>query len=154
MLWNPFTAQTPRIYQSQRQSRATTDRGAPRTLLDPTIYTSRMHIVTTRRHLAAQRGNLVRLLRALIRTEAYISANRDAAQRTIEEWLGLQPGDLADFFRGGDFRVHLDGAVTEAALGEVLGRLRQKQPSTQVPASLARYINSSLLREIDPARVR
>lgn len=153
VLWDPFITQAPRIYEAQRKSGAVRDRGAARVLLDKSLFTSRIHVVTTREHLADHRANLVKMLRALIASEAYVASNRAAAQREVETWLGLQSGDLGEFFRSTSFRVHIDRAGTEAALGAVLTRLRHKQPSTRIPTSFDPYFDPSLLREVDPSRV-
>jgi len=154
ILWDPFITQAPRVYEAQRKAGAVRDRGAAKVLFDKSIFTSRIHLVTTREHLADQRANLVKMLRALIASEAYVASNRAAAQRDVETWLGLRSGDLGDFFRSTSFRVHIDRAGTEAALKEVLMRLRKKQSSTKIPASFEPYFDTSLLREIDPSRVR
>lgn len=154
ILWDPFIAQTSRIYESQRSASATADRGPTRVLLNPAAFTSRIYVVSTAEHLQEQRGNLQKLLRALVVTEAYIRDNKAEAQANVEQWLGLEAGDLTDFFATTTFRVDLDLQAIQSDLRAVLERLHAKQDSTESPTDLAPYIDASLLRELDASRVR
>ncbi len=153
ILWDPFTSQAQRIYAEQVDKSEIGDRGELAIYLDPELLALRIHVVTTADRLPENRENIVRMLRALIRTEAYIEGNRADAQTTVETWLGLETGDLTDFFDGTDFRVTLNETEIKADLNDILERLAAKQPSTVVPDNLDVYIDTSLLSEIDPDRV-
>ncbi len=153
VLWDPFVVQVEREYRRQLPGGKIPDRGEPSVLVDPTLYTLAFNIVTTRGKLEQSRGSLLKLLRASIRAESYIRRNPRQAQASLEKWLSLEPGDLGDFFATTEFRIQLNVPQVKKWYREELEWLRTKQPDTHAPDDLSPYIEASLLRSIDPARV-
>lgn len=154
ILWDPFLQQAAREYRKLTSDKKEPSRGEPVVLVDPSLHTQIFNIVTTRQKLSDNREAFVRLLRALIRAERYIADDRAVAQAEAENWLNLQKGDLDDVFAKTEYRVHLNVPLLSRELKEQLEWLKLSRPDTYVPDNLSVYIDTSLLKEIDPDRVQ
>jgi len=110
--------------------------------------------VTTREKLAKNPEQFLQLLRALIKAENFLKENSAEAQSLLEKWLRLEAGDLDDFFATTSFRVSLDVPQMKQWMGEELEWLRLQRPDSSLPADLSPFVDSSLLKSIDPSRVR
>lgn len=152
-LWDPFIKQTIREYGREVSAGNVGDRGEAKVHVDPELYTLSFNIVTTRQKLDANRAALRRLLQANIRAAEYITGNRAAAQRELEQWLGLREGDLDVFMRTTEFRVSLDVPVMKRWMSEEMAWLKAIRPDSKIPENFDAYVDSSLLRGIDPSRV-
>ncbi|KWV91761.1 ABC transporter substrate-binding protein [Erythrobacter sp. YT30] len=153
ILWDPFIQQARRIYNQGIKAGTAEDRGELLALVDPTIFTLRMNVVTTREKLEGSREQLVGLLNALIETEGYIEENRAEAQASVETWLGLEAGDLGDFFSTTSFRVELQETELRDQLQVTVNRLRAANPTSFAPNDYSPFVDSTLLVEIAPDRV-
>ena len=71
----------------------------------------------------------------------------------LEQWLNLEKGDLSHFIKTTDFRVHLNVSQIVKDMGDELKWLKKRRPDTIIPDDLSVYIDTSLLKEIDPSRV-
>ncbi len=152
VLWDPFVVQTVR--QAKTDGSSAQSRGELRVLVDPSLHTLAFNIVTTQEKLNRNRDALVRVLRALIKAELYIHDHPKEAQEALEKWLRLQPGDLDDFFATTEFHVQADAPRLKNWMAEELVWLRERRPDTQVPVDLTPFVDDSLLKSIDPGRVR
>jgi ABC-type nitrate/sulfonate/bicarbonate transport system substrate-binding protein len=153
VLWDPFVAQALREYGDRRASGGTQDRGEARALIDPSIHTLAFNVVTMSNKLASNREELVSFLRATIRAEDFISQDPVAAEELLRTWLGLVPGYLDNLMSTTQFHVYLDVPQMMQWMREELEWYRSEHPDTAIPEDLSPYIDSSLLREIDPSRV-
>jgi ABC-type nitrate/sulfonate/bicarbonate transport system substrate-binding protein len=153
VLWDPFVPQAIRLYERARASHSTIDRGGPVVLVRPGLFTTYLNVVTTRRYLITSRPALVALLRSMLDAEHYISTDRARARALVESWLGLQAGDLRDFFGTAQFAVQLNVTALQVELKKVLQHLKGKDPGARDPGDLNPYIDTSLLAEIDPRLV-
>lgn len=153
VLWEPFAPQAVRIYEQGRKSGTVKDRGDPVVLVNPNIFTTYLNVVTTKRYLTTARPALVALLRAMLDAEHYITTDRARARRLTEDWLGLQAGDLQDFFKTATFQVQLNVPALQTELRPVLEHLKSRDPGALNPKDLSPYIDPSLLQEIDAGLV-
>ena len=154
VLWDPFVVQAVREYRQRVGPREGWRRGQPAVLVDPSLHTLAFNIVTTRAKLERKRPELLKLLRASIAAEKFIAENRQEAQAALEKWLGLQEGDLNDFFRTTEFHVHADAPQLSQWMQEELRWLKEAHPEVNVPADYRRFIDTSLLSEVAMDRVR
>jgi ABC-type nitrate/sulfonate/bicarbonate transport system substrate-binding protein len=153
VLWDPFVVQAKREYQRLRSESKTPDRGAALDFVDPQLHTLAFNVVSTREKLNANRSSIERLVRGLIFAEGELRRDPIAAQASVEGWLGLESGDLTEFFATSEFRVHLDLAKGPKWLGEELEWLGSRDPSVVIPSDLTTFFDSSVLESIDSSRV-
>lgn len=153
VLWDPFMQQAVRLYQQGVKSGTVVNRGQPVVLVNSKIFTTYLNIVTTRKYLTPSRPALVALLRSMIDAETFISSNQFGASTMIEDWLGLERGDLREFFGTAKFEVRLDTPALKGELLGVLQHLAANDKTTTVPSNLAPFVDTSLLEEINPKLV-
>lgn len=153
ILWDPFVAQTQRIYLDGVEAGSVEDRGEFRVFVDPSIFTLRMNVVTTQSKIDGHEAEITDFLSSLMEVEEYLEENPEAAQKQVEDWLGLETGDLDDFFEDTTFFVHFDRAIMEAELDAAVRRLKANDPTTRLPNSYDAYFDQSLLESIAPDRV-
>ena len=153
ILWDPFVVQVGRDYKALVAAGKTKDRGSVQVFVDPPLYTLAFNIVTTRSALASKRDSLVKMLQGTIMASEFIRKNPQETQRMLEQWLGLQMGDLDNFMQTTDFHVYLDVPKVKLWMTGELTWLKQMKSDTNVPTDLNPYIDSSLLKAVDNARV-
>lgn len=154
ILWDPFVVQAIREYRGEVTAKNIKSRGEPEMFVDPTLATLAFNIVTTQEKLANNREQLILMLRALIKAEGFMRQNPKEAQSLLEKWLGLQTGDLDDFFSTTEFHVYLDTAQTKQWMKEELAWLRENRSDTKVPNDLSSFVDASLLKSVDASRVK
>jgi ABC-type nitrate/sulfonate/bicarbonate transport system substrate-binding protein len=154
VLWDPFISQVRRRHAAAVDSGRAKIRGATTTFVDSTLHTLEFNVVTTRSQLQTREPQLRRFLRACVRAGEYIKSNRSAAQAEVEQWLGLNAGDLSDFFNSADFDVHLDVTGVKSRLADELSWLRARNPSVSAASDLTPYVDGSILSSIDVAPPR
>jgi ABC-type nitrate/sulfonate/bicarbonate transport system substrate-binding protein len=152
-LWEPYTTQIKRMYAEQVKSGAARDRGEVKEFVDTSLVLTGLHLVTTRGKLDRDRAGLTRMIRGLIAVEKSLADDPNRAQADLEGWLGLVPGDLGNFIRTSKFRVAIDVPALSRELAAGLAELKAAQPDSRNPSDLTPFIDTSLLREIDPRRV-
>ena len=154
ILWDPFVLQAERTYRVDRDARRVPDRGEVLILVDPSLHTLAFNVVTTAEKLRRHRSELIKLLRALVSTEQFISTDRAGAQAELERWLNLDRGDLRDLFETTTFRVEVDEPSLQRWLREELAWWKEQHPDATIPTNVSPYVDSSLIAEIDPNRVK
>lgn len=153
VLWDPFVVQAKREYDRMKAQAKIPDRGNAVILVDPTLHTLTFDIVSTKSKLDLHRPAVVRFLRALIAAEADYQRDPASAQASVEQWLGLDAGDLSDFFTTSQLHVHLDVPSGQQWLHDELLWLQARDPNVKIPGDLSAYFDASLLHEIDASRV-
>ena len=154
VLWDPFVVQAVREYRHQIAQNKVISRGQPEVLVDPSLATLAFNIVTTDNKLDQNRDQMVRMLRATIKAEIFIHRNPKQAQALVEQWLKLQPGDLTDFFSTTEFEVYLNVPQTKVWMRSELAWVHGNHPDTRIPADLSPFIDASVLKSVDPSRVK
>lgn len=152
VLWSPFLKIVQREYANRIKENPSLDKGAIRVFNDPDVFSLNMLIVTTRDKLRQERSDLKRLLQSFISAEIAINADRTSHQVAVENWLGLQSGDLSDFFSDAEFTLKLDVPKIISELRLVVDRSASKR-GVIAPIDLSHYIDTSLLQEVDSGRV-
>lgn len=153
VLWDPFLRQAVRGYREALAAKTTRARGEPSVFVDPALHTQVFNVVTTRDKLKSHRPALLKLLKALLKAEQYISNDRAGAQAETETWLGLVKGDLDEVFAKAEYRVSLDVPYLKQQMQEHFEWLRRQQPDTFVPTDFSPYIDASLLKSVAGDRV-
>jgi ABC-type nitrate/sulfonate/bicarbonate transport system substrate-binding protein len=154
VLWEPNLQIAIRQYISRVKNRGNAiDRGEPVLLADPSVLYVTTHIVAHPEAVRNSRPSLTRFLRALVDANVWLDANRAAAQQSIAQWVDLPVGDLDSFFGSSNFRVRLELAKLQADLRNTFRWLAPGDPQAALPPDFSRFLDSSLLREIDSARV-
>jgi hypothetical protein len=97
---------------------------------------------------------LLAFLRAAVSASDYIRNNPRRSQVDLERWLGLETGDLDHFMATTQFEVHLNVPEMKESTREELRWLQTRQPGVAVPEDLSRFIDSSLLKSVNPASVK
>jgi len=153
ILWDPFVAQSVQRYKERVAKDPSRNRGDPVVLVDPTMYHLAFNIVTTRDYLQSKRSEMMALLRASISAADYVNSDPHRSQIPLEKWLTLDGGDLDHFMKTTQFKVHLDVPRMKDWMRTELEWLRSKQPDTKIPADFSQFIDTSLLKSINPALV-
>ena len=153
VFWDPFIQQAQRSYKEQLAASTATDRGDYVTYSDKTLYTTAFNIVTTKEKLAANKPAIESLLRSLIQSEAYIKQNPADAQKKLETWLKLQPGDLDHFMKTSSLHVELNVPQMTKWLGDERTWLGTVQDVKDTRTDMSQFVDSSILESIDASRV-
>ncbi len=154
IIWDPFIVQAKREYLEGMKEKKYPDRGELLSLIDPSVYRTRVFVVTSTDHLAKNRASLVKLLRALKNASDSVEEDRIDAQRKTEEWLGLEQGDLTTEFNTAEYRLSLNIPELSSILRTDLEWVSQAFPDAVIPKDLSPYFDASLLREVAPEVVR
>jgi sulfonate transport system substrate-binding protein len=147
VLWDPFIAQAA---SEAKAAKASAD---PQIFVESGLYRLSFYLVVPQRSIKARRADLVKYLRALVEAGNAVEGDRRRAQQELEQWLGLQAGDLTYFMDTTSFRVELNPAQVASDLRSELEWLRSRQPTTRVPEDLSTYIDATLLESVDAARI-
>jgi len=150
VLWTPFATQC--ATEAKLQTSTKDDEVVISN--DSTLYTVSMHIVTTEQKLKENRAGLVKFLKALTFSESYIQNNLGSVQSDFEKWLGLKTGELNDFITHSRFTVDLNVPQTKEFLTSELQWLKESKKDAYIPGDLSPFIDASLLKEVDPKRVK
>lgn len=153
VIWDPFIEQAKKAYGDQLTAKTVPDRGDYVTYNDKSLYTTAFNIVTTKEKLDANKPAIEAMIRGLIQSEAYIKQNPADAQKKLETWLNLQPGDLDHFMQTTSFHVALDVPQMTKWLGDERTWLGTVQDVKDTRTDMSQFVDSSILESIDPSRV-
>ena len=147
LLWDPY------IQQAERLARA--NGRVVETHYRRDLHLLAFHIVTTEAKLVNNKEAIKDYLRALIQAENYINGkDRAKAQATLENMLGLEPGDLGHFMGNTTFRVELNVPLLTDALAAERKWYGTVRPSTDPRTDMSQFVDASLLEAVDASRVK
>ena len=149
--WEPWVARAIKAAESKSEN---TDVGQPVVYMDPSLYTLRFNIVTTKEKLDKNRDAIVKFLRACVKAGEFISDNPAESRLLVEDWLKMSGTDLDGFFETTSFHVYLNVEEIKKEMLEELMWIKKKQGDILIPDDLSPYIDSSLLKSIDPNLVK
>jgi len=153
ILWDPFVSQSIRRYQDVIAKNPSADRGAPTIIVDSTLYHLAFNVVTTKEQLETHRPEILSLLRAVVSGGDYINADPRRSQMLLSQWLKIDTGDLDHFMSTSKFAVHLDVPKMKAWMRTELDWLLTKDPKSLNPDDFSPFIDSTLLKAVNPALV-
>lgn len=153
VIWDPFIEHAQTAYTQQLAEKAVPDRGEYVTFRDKSLYTTAFNIVTTKEKLAANRPAIEAMLRGVLESEAYIKQNPAEAQKKLEAWLKLQPGDLDHFMKTSSSHVALNVPQMTKWLQDERAWLGTVQDIKDTRTDMSQFIDPSVLESIDPSRV-
>lgn len=147
LLWDPY------IQQAERLARA--NGRVVETHYRRDLHLLAFHIVTTRTKLVGNEEAIKDYLRALIKIEEQVNGEKRAeAQATLENMLGLEPGDLKHFMDNTTFRVELNVPMLTNALAAEQKWYGTVRPITTPRTDMTQFIYPSILEAIDASRVK
>jgi NitT/TauT family transport system substrate-binding protein len=121
-------------------------------LPSPRVYTQHFGLVAERRTLAARESELVRLLRALVRAQHFITDEPEAARALFAAQRGVAPALTGAWMAEQDYRVRLDQSLVTTMESELRWAARAGIEGFEPGASGAR--GATVLRAIEPALLR
>lgn len=81
------------------------------TFYDEDIYTETFNVVATQEFVRAHPGIVRKMLRALIKAEAFIAENQDASQKIVAEFCGIGIDLVREIWTDSHFAVRLDQSL-------------------------------------------
>uniref|UniRef100_C6DZG3 NMT1/THI5 like domain protein n=1 Tax=Geobacter sp. (strain M21) TaxID=443144 RepID=C6DZG3_GEOSM len=132
---------------------ATGLRGAGSVFFDPYLYTETFVLAGNRGYVDANRELMQRVLRALLKAEAYASKHPAEARTLMADAMKLTPELLAEFLDESRLRVSLDRSLLLSLEEESRWALRRKlAPEGAIPNYLE-YIDVRPLQEVKPEAI-
>jgi ABC-type nitrate/sulfonate/bicarbonate transport system substrate-binding protein len=141
----------PHIYNAQKLL------GAKARLLDTKgVYTESFNLVATKEYASANPRAIGKLLAALLEAEAYLHQNKSEAQAIVTRVAGPNRPAVESSWGNFEYRIGLDRELVDVL--EAISRWRLETgnvpPGTTKVPEYGSVINTSILREVDAARVR
>ena len=136
--WEPFAFDTLNAMKSDAS-----------VLPDAGIYTLSFNLVTHKRLAGARDVDLVKLLRAVARAEAFIESRPSDAQAILRKRLGVDQPFVDWVWPGLRFRLGLDQSLVKTLEGEARWAIREGHVSGKTVPNYLRYMHASPLRELD-----
>lgn len=126
---------------------------AGRAFFDPNLYTGTFILSGSRSYVNANQEVVRRVLRALLKAEAFASLHPAEARTLMESALKLKPEVLREFWNESKFTVSLDHSLLLSLEEESRWALRRKlAPEGAIPNYLE-YIDVRPLREVKPEAI-
>lgn len=126
---------------------------AGKVFFDPYLYTETFVLAGNRSYVNANQLLVQRVLRALLKAEAYASLHPSEARSLVAASLKLSPELLREFWNESRFMVSLDHSLLLSLEEESRWALRRKLvPEGEVPNYLE-YIDARPLREVKPEAI-
>lgn len=114
------------------------------------LYRETFNLVARRDAAAARDADLVALLRAVERAQAFIHDEPQRAQAILRERLGVDPGFVQAVWPSLNFRLSLDQALLRTLESEARWALREGHASGAAPNYLS-YFHPQPLVQVKPA---
>jgi ABC-type nitrate/sulfonate/bicarbonate transport system substrate-binding protein len=123
-------------------------------LPNPRVYTQHFTLVATRADISARRGDMVKLLSALVRAQQWVREHPDMAAQLLVRRLNIDADAAQALMKEQDYRVRLDQSLVSTLSSELRWAVRDghAKPSGELPNSL-RMMDTTLLREASPSSV-
>jgi NitT/TauT family transport system substrate-binding protein len=118
------------------------------------VYAETFNIVTTKPYLAANPAIITGFLTSLLEAEAWMTANREEAIKTVASVVNLAPADLAPIWANFIYGVRIDERTIDVLNQHAAWRLAtgNHPPGAKMP-DWKQVIDAGPLRAIAPGRV-
>ncbi len=113
------------------------------------VYTLSFNLVAQRRLAGARDAELVKLLRAVARAEAFIQENPRQAQAILRQRLGVDQRFVDWVWPGLRFRLALDQSLVKTLEAEARWAIREGHVVGKTVPNYLRHLHASPLREVD-----
>jgi len=124
------------------------------TFYDENIYTQSVSIVARQEYIRDNPGKVRKLLRALIKAEQFVGSDPEAAQKSVAEFNGMDPGMLREMWSGNNFRVALDQSLILALEDEARWAIDNKLTASKKIPNYLDHIYLDGLYAVKPEAVR
>jgi ABC-type nitrate/sulfonate/bicarbonate transport system substrate-binding protein len=121
---------------------------------DRQIYTETFNVVVQQDLISQQPQTVQRLLRALIRAEAFVAAHPDQAQDLMAAAAQIDKATVQSVWANFNYRVELDRSLPLVLEDETRWAVAQQLTDNPVMPDFARHIHVDSLRAVKPAAVR
>jgi NitT/TauT family transport system substrate-binding protein len=124
------------------------------TFYDKDIYTSTFNMVTRQETARNNPDRIRKMLRALVKAEAFVRGNPLAAQKIVAEVTGMDPVIVHDIWANSSFEVELDQALILVLEDESQWAIKRRVASSRDVPNYLDYIYFDGLTAVKPAAVR
>jgi len=124
-------------------------KGDASVLPDSGVYTLSFNLVVHKRVAGPRDAELIKLLRAVARAEAFIQSRPTDAQAILRKRLGVDQRFIDWVWPGLRFQLGLDQNLVKALEGGARWAIREGHVSGKTVPNYLRYMHSAPLREVD-----
>ena len=119
----------------------------------PGLYVQAELLLSTQKFSKEHPGVTQKLLKALVRAEAYAKENREDAIRTVATVLGIKPGVYASQWRELDLRVRLDQSLLTLLESQSRWAIENRMTSAKEVPNFLDAINMEKMMQVKPDAV-